>query len=172
MIFAFFASAELFAEFAAPRVNVIVPVAVGTVVGMGIVGLIHYLIRPRMLKPVPGPEVLEPETSDPFLTGSGSEKRTAHRRHGNPVDIMVVKTETKEPPFKAHVLDRSLGGLRVLSETRIDAEAKISVRPLNVSQFAPWVELIVKSSKETDIGYELGCQFVRQPTYAIILMFG
>jgi hypothetical protein len=151
------------------RLHIILPVAVGAVAGMGVVGLIHFCIRPRFKSSSVAPKV---ETADPFVCGSGSEKRQAFRRQGNNVDVTVANQDTKEPPITGHVLDRSMGGLRLLVDRDFHLDANLTVRPLNRSQFAPWVEVVVKSSQLTDNGFEIGCQFARQPTYEILLMFG
>jgi hypothetical protein len=153
------------------RLENLLPILAGAVAGMGVVGMIHFIIRPRVAKAAAAAKEAT-VASDPFIGRSSSDNRLAARRQGKAIDVIISNRDTKEPPTKGFVLDRSLGGLRLLSDSGFDVDAQLSVRPLNVSPFAPWVDLVVKSCKQTDIGFEIGCQFLNQPTYASMLMFG
>jgi hypothetical protein len=109
---------------------------------------------------------------DPFVHGSATENRKSLRRSGNPVEVLIVNPANRTDPFKGYVVDRCVGGLGLLVEKTFEAEQRLSVRPTNAPPMTPWVELIVKSCRQSDPGYELGCQFVRTPPWAVLLMFG
>ena len=156
-----------------PALNFMLPVMVGVMAGLGIVGAIHFLIRPRAIRvvkaaPVPQQEVI----ADPFVHGSPGDNRSSFRRQGNPVEVLVVNQKTKAAPFKGYVLNRSIGGLGLYSDAPIEADSPLTVRPVNAPHIAPWVEVTVKSCRPSEGGWEIGCQFVRTPPWALLLMFG
>jgi hypothetical protein len=62
--------------------------------------------------------------------------------------------------------------LGLFVEGPIEVGKHLNVRPINAPPITPWVEVIVKSCREANRGYEVGCQFVRTPPWAILLMFG
>jgi hypothetical protein len=155
-----------------PTFNLMLPVMVGVMAGLGIVGAIHYLIRPRAVraaKAAPAPQEVHP---DPFIHGSPGDNRNSFRRKGNPVEVLVVNQKTKAAPFKGYVFDRSVGGLGLYFDAPIEKESQLTVRPVNAPHMAPWVEVVVKSCRESEGGWEVGCQFVRTPPWALLLMFG
>src|SRR4051794_33299318 len=82
-------------------------------IGLASAGLTLYLgrllIRPRFekagtLAPPTGADKPE-EKFDPFIHGSANEKRTAHRRRGNPVQIFISDAEATRPPELGWVVD-------------------------------------------------------------------
>ena len=70
------------------------------------------------------------------------------------------------------VLDRSLGGLRLMIDQEWSVGKVIGVRVREKSAFMPWIEVQVKHCKPSTHGWEVGCQFVNQPTWNMLLMFG
>jgi hypothetical protein len=151
--------------------NIMLPVAVGVVAGMGVVGLIHCLIRPRKANLQQAAADVKQQT-DPFVFGSATENRKAFRRQGNPVEVSIVNQQYKDQPFKGYVTDRSVGGLCLLLEGPLAVGASLTVRPVNAPHIAPWIDITVKSCRESNPGFEVGCQFVKTPPWAVLLMFG
>jgi hypothetical protein len=150
----------------------LLPVAAGLLAGLGMVGVLHFLNRPRAVLGPQAKEADEPEVADPFVHGSASEQRKAFRRHGSPVEVLIVDQTLHGAQSKGYVVDRCVGGLGLLVERPIEAEHLLTVRPRNAPPLAPWVEVVVKSCRESNPGYELGCQFVKTPPWALLLMFG
>jgi hypothetical protein len=152
-----------------PQLSTLLPVAAGVVAGLGVVGMVHYLMRPRVALARPAAQA---EVADPFVHGSASELRKSFRRQGNPVEVLLVNQHTKAAPFKGYVVDRSVGGLGLLVEDPVELESQLTVRPVNAPHIAPWVEIVVKSCRQSSPGWEVGCQFVKTPPWALLLMFG
>jgi hypothetical protein len=150
-------------------------VAAGVVAGLGTVGAIHYLIRPRRTAaPVPDsfdrpPDNLPP---DPFVHGSASENRSSFRRQGNPVEVKIVNKDMEGAQVGGWVVDRSIGGLGLLVETPFDVDTTWAVRPTNAPPVAPWVQVVIKSCRQSKHGWEVGCQFTKTPPWAVMLLFG
>jgi hypothetical protein len=109
---------------------------------------------------------------DPFVDGSASERRIALRRGGNPVPILVTDAEVQAAPYRAWVLDRSTGGLCLAGPHEVPLGTILSIRANNAPDTIPWVKLEVRSCRQVDGNWELGCQFIKTPNWATMLLFG
>jgi hypothetical protein len=156
-----------------PYVHYWLPGLVAVVIGLPV----YWFARrsPRLVEETTvspsGPAVEE----DPFTKGSTSEQRKAHRRKGNPIEVMI--TPKDEPSFTArgYVLDRSISGLRLMLAHEVAPGSVLSVRPANVSPMIPWVEIEVRNCapSTTQPGeFDIGCKFVKAPPYPVLLLFG
>jgi hypothetical protein len=150
-------------------------VTVGALV-VGLITLLGYFAyqfqanaaaRPRRGKAAPG------EVEDPFVEGSKTERRTSLRRRGTEVEVKLRDGEAHEELGTAWVVDRSMGGLCLTTEEQFEKGMVLSVRTLNAPETIPWIQVEVRSCRNLSRGgYELGCQFVRPPTWNILLLFG
>jgi hypothetical protein len=123
-------------------------------------------------KPAPPPaEQDEPEV-DPFAHGSTSERRSAHRRGGCLVEVAIRDPEMQNPPTFGWVTDRSLGGLCLRVGSEVETGLVVAVRPAKAPPITPWTQVEVKTCVRDGDAFKLGCQFVRTPPYAVLLMFG
>ena len=112
---------------------------------------------------------------DPFAQGSAGEQRSSFRRSGNPVEVIYSTEEFRKSPRRGYVLDRSVGGLRLMLEHELLPGTIVSLRPANASEIIPEVDVEVRSCRRSDTQpgeYDLGCQFVKSPPYSILLLFG
>jgi hypothetical protein len=83
----------------------------------------------------------------------------------------VSDADVKTPPFGAWVADCSLGGLCLTVHEEAQIGDIFSVRPASAPAEVPWVQVKVKSKRPIEKSWELGCQFVRTPSYSVVLMF-
>jgi hypothetical protein len=88
------------------------------------------------------------------------------------VAVLLSDEQAQAPPWRGHVLDRSLGGLCLLAERRAESGTVLTVRPANAPPMMPWIELEVMSCRDEENGWELGCRFVRTPPSGLLLLFG
>ncbi|HYT89813.1 MAG TPA: PilZ domain-containing protein, partial [Gemmataceae bacterium] len=133
---------------------------------------LHAFAQPKTVaRPAPSQQPLS-QTYDPFVHGSATEQRAAHRRTGNPVEVLIRRPGSEGSQLRGYVLDRSTGGLCLRVEVVLEAGALLHVRPVNAPPITPWIEIEVKNTYQTDEGWQLGCQFVRTPPWAMLLMFG
>jgi hypothetical protein len=146
------------------------PAVVGGGVGLLVVATLHALGRPAAAA-APAPEKPK-QDFDPFVHGSASEQRSSHRRRGSPVEVLIRPAAGEGAQWRGYVLDRSTGGMCLRVEKALDAGVQLHVRPANAPPITPWIEIEVKSARQTTDGWELGCQFVRTPPWALLLMFG
>jgi hypothetical protein len=109
---------------------------------------------------------------DPFAHGSVSERRSAHRRGGSQVEVAICDPELKNPPIFGWVTDRSLGGLCLRVGSALEKGLVLAVRPTKAPPITPWTHVEVKTCVRDCDAYKLGCEFVRTPPYAVLLMFG
>ena len=109
---------------------------------------------------------------DPFLHGSGSERRTGLRRKGNEIEVTLRDADVKVNLGIGWVLDRSVGGLCLKVQKKFDVGEILSVRPSSAPTTLPWLQIEVRSCRAEDGAWELGCQFTHQPTWNVLMLFG
>jgi hypothetical protein len=148
------------------------PAAVGGGVGLVVVVAIRLFHHSAPAAVAAPPEAKPASEFDPFVQGSASEQRGAHRRTGNPVEVHIRLPKAEQPQLHGYVMDRSTGGLCLRVDQPVQPGTMLHVRPVNAPPITPWVEIEVKSSRQTQDGWELGCQFLRTPPWALLLMFG
>jgi len=123
----------------------------------------------RRTKEAPPREKAE---ADPFEEGSATEKRESLRREGNPVEVFITDAAEEGEPIRGWVIDRSLGGVRLLVYEPMDVGTILSIRPRQAPPGTPWTQIVVKSCDYTKSGYYFGCMFRRAPPWSIMLLFG
>jgi hypothetical protein len=145
------------------------------VTSAGLTLLLGFLLagrRRRSALPEPGEEVPAP---DPFVFGSLTEKRTSPRRRGNPVKVLLTDADATWEPKEVWVLDRSMGGLCLRVETGAAPAVGtvLSVRAASAPKGVPWTQVEVKSCRQEGNGsWELGCRFLKTPSWSVLLLFG
>jgi hypothetical protein len=150
-----------------------IPLLAGLGIGLMVVGFIHRFLRREPAAPPPKPTTAKKSLEyDPFVQGSATEQRRALRRGGNPVEIFIGKPEQKDNAMRGWVLDRSMGGLCLLASHELEEGSLWGVLPVNATPITPWVEVEVRSCRSVAEGWEVGCQFVKQPPWAVLLLFG
>jgi hypothetical protein len=109
---------------------------------------------------------------DPFDFGSAQEQRRALRRQGNPVAVLVADATGKGEPRPATVIDRSVHGLRLAVDHPVALQTILSLRPAKTAAFSYWTKVGVVHCRRTNVGWELGCQFVHNMTSGLLWQFG
>jgi hypothetical protein len=124
--------------------------------------------RPKVSKPnadAEGPPI-------PKIFERVREKRSFARRSGNAVPVFWTDVRGEENLRRASVIDRSAGGLCLLSNDPVEIGKVLRVRPCVAADTAPWVEMHVRSCRKENGQWELGCQFVTIPGFNELLLFG
>jgi hypothetical protein len=163
--------------FASEHLLWVTPVVVGAAsAGLALIMGRGFLTRRRRVvdPPAPRPTVMREGASDydPFIHGSATEKRGALRRGGNPMPVLISDQEVKEQPYQGWILDRSTGGLCLAVGEKVQPGTIVSVRTTNAPVTIPWVQIEVKTCREVDGNWELGCRFVKVPPWSVMLLFG
>ncbi len=143
-------------------------------VGAALLGVVafHFLIRPRAAAAVAPPPPAEEAAFDPFVQGSASEQRKTHRRTGNSVEVLIRPSGSKGAPLHGWVVDRSTGGLCLSAEREFQEGVTLELRPVTAPEITPWTEVTVRTVRRGADHWQVGCQFVRTPPWAMLLMFG
>jgi hypothetical protein len=100
-----------------------------------------------------------------------ADRRKAPRRKGNCVEVDLAP-EGAGSPLYAWVIDRSVGGLRLLLDRPLDEGATVLVRPRTDGEPLPWCPAVIRSCKFAKAEWEVGVQFVRTPSWNIMQLFG
>jgi hypothetical protein len=145
--------------------------------GLACAGL--ALMMARMVsgwrKPTLPPQAAPAKESGPqqirFEPPSYRERRTSIRRADKPTKILISDANAEAEPFPGLVRNRSMGGLRLTVPQALEENSILSVRAADAEN-SPWVQVEVKWCHPKGESWELGCQFVRTPTYSQMLLFG
>ena len=100
------------------------------------------------------------------------DKRRSLRRHGNPVTVLISDALNPGKPLQGLVLDRSRGGLYLSVPHRIDAGCQLTVRTPNFHDHVASVRLLVRHCKQKNQEWRIGCQFMEELPWSVLLLFG
>jgi hypothetical protein len=88
------------------------------------------------------------------------------------VEVLIAAKLPGQEPAKAVVVDRSRGGL-CLSLSQPAAEGTIlRLRVASLADDMEWVEVEVKHCRRTKQRWLVGCKFVQDLPWTVVLMFG
>lgn len=104
-----------------------------------------------------------------------NDRRAGYRRLGNPVLVQLTGDDDNAVSAlnEGWVIDRSRQGLRLTLASPRPSGARCRVRVHGAPDTVPWLPVEVKNCvKSLDGSYELGCQFLEEPTWEVLLLFG
>lgn len=110
-------------------------------------------------------------TDDVSAPPDSSDRRSFPRRK-KLLRVHVIDVIKNSEAFSGWVVDRSVGGMCISVDHEIEPGTHLKVRPANVPAPAPWVDLRVQSIRPQDGTWDLGCEFLRTPTWEVLLQFG
>jgi hypothetical protein len=101
-----------------------------------------------------------------------SDKRRSLRRGGNPVPVVISDTLEPQHLVQGLVLNRSRGGLSLSVPQKLDVGRLIAVRTPDFPDCLASVHLRVRHCKQKGDNWQIGCQFMEQLPWSVLLMFG
>jgi hypothetical protein len=111
--------------------------------------------------------------ADPFAQGGASERRQSPRRIGQSIRVSIQLVNDPKTAFNGYVIDRSMGGLRLQVDRALNHNQMLNVRSTDAPESVASIQVQVRRiSQLPDKSYELGCQFIRTPPWAVLLTFG
>lgn len=113
----------------------------------------------------------EKAAPDPFVSGSARERRTAPRRAGRSVPVLLCRGEG-DRRIEGFVADRSLTGLGILLRVPFARGTQLTIRPRNSHEKTLGVQVQVRSCRQKGDQFLIGCQFVGSPPANVLLLFG
>lgn len=76
-------------------------------------------------------------------------------------------------PFEALVVNRSMGGLGLITNKPFNKNTILCVRAASASEALGWTQVQVRRCNPLPGNrWDVGCQFVRPPSWAVMLTFG
>ncbi len=146
---------------------------VGAFLGLGFTAVTSYALG-RKVGRAEGAEL-----SGGFRGGAGEtlfavkkDKRIACRRTGTVVEVEYALESEPHTKMNGLVVDRSLGGLRIVVDAPLETGVKLVILPANAPKGTQWVEAEVRSCNQQDEHWEIGCKFLSMPSYATMVLFG
>jgi hypothetical protein len=86
--------------------------------------------------------------------------------------VLLLSPSFRNSLDSGFVLDRSTGGLRILTQTSMAAGSSLQVKAANAPDTIGFVTVIVRSCRKNGNHFEIGCEFVRTPPWNVLLLFG
>ena len=108
----------------------------------------------------------------PRRAESGRDKRGSLRRGGEPIPVFVSNNLVPGEPMQGMVLNRSRGGLCLSIPQPVEVDQTLAVRTGHFPEDLASVQLRVRHCQQTRDGWRIGCQFVQELPWNVILMFG
>jgi len=144
--------------------------AVGLTVTLLILGTALYWVNTRKAKTS---TLLSMPVPDPFTEGSPSDRRHSPRRIGRSIKVTIQLADDARTVFEGFILDRSIGGLRLKLDRDLKPDQILNIRTVDAPQTVAWIQAEVRQTHQLpDKTYEVGCQFVRTPPWAVMLTLG
>jgi hypothetical protein len=103
---------------------------------------------------------------------SYADRRGAVRREGQPVRVVLAANTFRNGVCDGFVIDRSTGGLKIISQAAVAPGSTLQVRAVDAPDTVGFVTLIVRSCRNSDDHFELGCEFEKTPPWNVLLLFG
>jgi hypothetical protein len=101
------------------------------------------------------------------------ERRKAHRRkEGLTAEVALAKSEEGEELGTGYVLNRSGSGIGLLTRFALPTGMHIFMMPRKADGALPWIPLEVKNCRQDGSDYEIGCHFVRPPSWNTLMHLG
>ncbi len=102
---------------------------------------------------------------------SPDDRRQRSRRQAAPKEIhfRISEGAIAKPGF---VIDRSSGGLRLALEQALPVDSHVFLKADQAPSGTPWAEAVVCWCKPMDDRFDLGCQFVGNVPWNVLLLFG
>jgi len=100
------------------------------------------------------------------------KQRQSLRREGHTVNVLVTRSDRADECISAVVTDRSRGGLKLIVTEPVPVATVLGVRALNAPDENMWVRLSVRRCEQVGDHWEIGCQFLEEQPWNILLLFG
>jgi hypothetical protein len=113
---------------------------------------------------------LPPEERQYLATG-GAERRSSHRRWGNPTEVSLTSALWSNR-LHGLVINRSTGGFAIFVDEKIEPPSILSVRPREAPDYVPDVQVEVKYCRKVRRNFLIGCQASTEIPWHVLAWFG
>ena len=108
---------------------------------------------------------------EPPLPPDQQERRQTPRRGGRPVKVLLSNQKAESSPTVAWVQNRSTGGLCLAVAQQFEVCDILSVRAARAKKHIPWVQIEVKYCYLRDDSWLIGCRYLSDVPWNILLTF-
>jgi hypothetical protein len=122
-------------------------------------------------KPGADHEAKAPLPDEDMPLPPGAERRRSRRRWNAPVDVRIT-APFHEKPLHGIVVNRSTGGVAVLTDTELAPGTIIFVRAAEAPSSVPSAELLVRHSRAAGKLWLMGCQYKKEVPWSVKVWFG
>jgi hypothetical protein len=102
---------------------------------------------------------------------NGHERRRSRRRSANPVEVLVM-SPLQEKLARGVVVNRSTGGMAIMTDAPFDTGAVLSVRPVEAPKGVGYAHLYVRHSQKKSRFWVLGCEYRDDTPWNVKVWFG
>jgi hypothetical protein len=103
---------------------------------------------------------------------SRKERREWLRRVGELIQVDVADADGLAKPYAGKVVDRSRGGLCLAVGAPVEVGTRLRIRSSFYDETAPWVQVEVKRCWNAQGQWLLGCKFLQELPWSVLLLFG
>jgi hypothetical protein len=138
--------------------------------------------QPAPYAAVPATAISPPSPLKPAFAGARArlrsglfrrcERRLALRRGSEPFPVDLNDACASGAAYLANILDRSKSGLCIAVTDPVALNTILSVRSRAYADAAVWVQIRVRHCRQKDHQWLLGCSFVTEQPWSVLLMFG
>jgi hypothetical protein len=114
----------------------------------------------------PATEEAAPAPAEP------QEQRRWTRRRGKPVKVLVSDPAASEGPLLCWVIDRSRGGLGLITPQPLPPGTVVTIRAIHAPEDVAPVEIEIHNCRPRGRRWQVGCQFTAELPWGVLLLFG
>jgi hypothetical protein len=160
-----------------PELQTVLAAGVGLAVLAMAVVVARRAYRRRPPDDVPPPRPLLANDAPGFQPGAPhrrpvNERRRYDRREGRAVKVALARPDLSEEMGEAYVVDRSPGGVRLSVRLALPTGTHVNIRPCEVSEALPWMLVEVRYCRHTNEGWEVGCAYLKPPSWSVMMHLG
>lgn len=139
-----------------------------------VIGSVAFVAGRLLFRGAPEPGWTDTEAAkvDTSTSTATDERRVASRRGGNPVEVELLDLESGSDPVVGWVVDRSLGGLCLEMDQTVPVGVSAKVRIRNAAAAVGPIPVAIKSCRSSGPTWRVGCEFLKPPTFNVMLLFG
>lgn len=121
-----------------------------------------------LLSQIPGHDSVPPPDVN---WSNGAERRRSLRRWFNPIDVIII-SPFHDHPVHGLVVNRSIGGLAILTDFEFAQDTVLNVRPMNAPAGIGYVTITVRHARKAAKLWVIGCQYKDDVMWNVKVWFG
>jgi len=102
---------------------------------------------------------------------SGNDRRRSIRRWFNPIEVQLI-SPFHDKPVHGLIVNRSTGGLAILTDVAFDADTVLGVHPVDAPAGVGYIDVYVRHSRKASKLWVIGCQYKDEVAWNVKVWFG